>query len=431
MTTAPKPRIELVEWQTREVPALHLSGEDRVLLRSLCAGNARRLQIDDLVQGLRFTATSWVGVAQFTGFEVRVVPKLVGENLRLLEMLEFTTGVDALRRSSGLHHLHATKAHLFDLIAAMFVEETERVLRAGLLADYVEEEADLPVIRGRLLADRQVLERFGRVDRLLCRFDERKQDVAENQVLALALDACARHVTHPLIRRKAREMGYVFREVCDPTGLNLDVVRKSILYDRLNEHYKPAHDLAWLVLGRLGVDNLFVTGNTRVFAFMLDMNLLFERFVARLLDRMLVGTSFELQYQRPDRSVIVHADSNKPYSRVIPDFLVRSKNFSSWRLALDAKYKLYDDLRVANNDIYQAFVYAHAYGNHGDTVPRAALIYPSTGNASYCQELHVRSAGPATKARLHIIGLSIPAILDEIKAQHLGKAVQPLVSLLS
>lgn len=409
---------------------MHLNGEDRVLLRSLTSANARRLQIDELLHGLRFTSTSWVGVAQFTGFEVRVVPKLVGEDLRLLEMLEFTDGIEALSRFSGIHQLHSEKCHLFDLIAAMFVGEAERVLRAGLLADYVEEEAELPVLRGRLLADRQVLERFGRVDRLLCRFDERKQNVAENQLLAAALDTCARYTSHPLVRRKGRELGYVFREVCDPTGLDLDTTRQSIFYDRLNEHYKSAHDLAWLVLGRLGVDNLFLAGNTRVFAFMLDMNLLFERFVAKLLQQVLIGTSCELQYQRPDRSVIVYADSNKPYARVIPDFVVRDKTTRTRRFALDAKYKLYDDLRVAAQDIYQAFLYAHAYAFHDDNIPRAALVYPSEGKVSSVQELHVRSAGPAAKAKLYVIGLSIPPILDEIKTKCLGKALHPLVSVL-
>lgn len=430
MITGQKPRIELVEWQTRDVPTLQLSGEDRAFLRSLCSGNARRLQVDELRQGLRFTATSWVGVVRLTGFEVRVVPKLVGRDLRLLEMLEFTDGIEALSRLPGVHELLSEKSHLFDLIAAMFVQEAERVLRAGLLADYVEEEDELPVLRGRLLAGRQVLERFGRVDRLLCRFDERKQDVVENQLLAAALDACAGYASHLPTRRKARELGYIFREVCDPMGLDLNAARQSVFYDRLNEHYKPAHDLGWLVLGRLGVDNLFLNGSTRVFAFMLDMNLLFERFVARILEQVLIGTSYEILYQRPDRSVIVHADSNKPYARVIPDFLVRHKTARTTRFALDAKYKLYDDLRVAAHDIYQAFVYAHAFTPHGDAVPRAALVYPSESNVSSCRELHVRSAGPAAKAKLYVIGLSVPGILDEIKTGSFGQAVQPLVSLL-
>ena len=101
MNTGKKPSIDLVEWQTREVPSLQLSGEDRTLLRSLCSSNARRLQVDELRQGLRFTATSWVGVVRLSGFEVRVVPKLIGQDLRLLEMLEFTDGIEALSRGAA------------------------------------------------------------------------------------------------------------------------------------------------------------------------------------------------------------------------------------------------------------------------------------------------------------------------------------------
>lgn len=49
------------------------------------------------------------------------------------------------------------------------------------------EEDDLPVVRGRLLGDQQVPRRFGRVDRLICRFDEHEQDILENQLLVAAL----------------------------------------------------------------------------------------------------------------------------------------------------------------------------------------------------------------------------------------------------
>ena len=115
---------------------------------------------------------------------------------------------------------------------------------------------------------------------------------------------------------------------------------------------------------------------------------------------------------------------------MIPDFVVRDKTTRTRRFALDAKYKLYDDLRVAAQDIYQAFLYAHAYAFHDDNIPRAALVYPSEGKVSSIQELHVRSAGPAAKAKLYVIGLSIPPILDEIKTKCLGKALHPLVSVL-
>ena len=77
-------------------------------------------------------------------------------------------------------------------LALLLAEECRRVVRAGLLADYIEREEDLPILRGRLLLDRQVLRRFGRLDRLECRHDEHERDILENRILAAALRACGR-----------------------------------------------------------------------------------------------------------------------------------------------------------------------------------------------------------------------------------------------
>ena len=70
---------------------------------------------------------------------MRVVPKLAGDNIGLVEMIEFATGLDSLRRSSSARSLHAEGTGLFDLIALLLAEGTELILRGGLLADYVGE----------------------------------------------------------------------------------------------------------------------------------------------------------------------------------------------------------------------------------------------------------------------------------------------------
>jgi 5-methylcytosine-specific restriction enzyme subunit McrC len=160
-----------------------LTPSDQRLKEELQAGEEGRLLVDELRTGVRIAARSWVGIVRFERFEVRVVPKLAGDNIGLVEMIEFATGLDALRRSSSARSLHAEGTGLFDLIALLLAEGTELILRCGLLADYVEREDELRVLRGRLLSDRQVLRRFGQVDRLVCRFDEHEQDIAENQLL--------------------------------------------------------------------------------------------------------------------------------------------------------------------------------------------------------------------------------------------------------
>jgi 5-methylcytosine-specific restriction enzyme subunit McrC len=61
-------------------------------------------------------------------------------------------------------------------------------------------------------------------------------------------------------------------------------------YHRQNEHYKPAHDLALLVLEGLGVEDVLAPAETtRSFVSLIDINRLFERFVHRILREALAG----------------------------------------------------------------------------------------------------------------------------------------------
>ena len=64
------------------------------------------------------TARSWVGVVRFERFEVRVVPKLAGNNIGLVEMIEFATGLDSLRGSSSARVYMPKPSAGFDLICA-------------------------------------------------------------------------------------------------------------------------------------------------------------------------------------------------------------------------------------------------------------------------------------------------------------------------
>ncbi|HEY9285130.1 MAG TPA: hypothetical protein VIP46_16880 [Pyrinomonadaceae bacterium] len=407
------PVYELAEWTRREAEGVRLSEADRRLAGELSAGGTGRLVVEELRSGVRVSATSWVGVVRFERFEVRVVPKLVGGDLGLVEMVEFAMGLDALRRIPGVRTLSAEGRSLLDLVALLLAEECERIARGGLLADYVEAEDELPAVRGRLLGDRQVLQKFGRVDRVICRYDELVQDVAENQVLAAALEKCAKRVTSEEVRLRAGRMRSLFAEACSPEKLNPEAARRQMTYNRMNAHYRDAHALSWLILdGLRALKDIYTPDRARCFAFMIDMNLLFEMFVRRLLERALDSPSYAIDYQRADRSIIWDADKNRPYSRVIPDLLVRSRRHPSRAVAVDAKYKLYDERKVSPADLYQSFLYAYAYGaESGGETPSAVIVYPATAGAGRAINLRVRSAAKMEGARISAVGISIPECL--------------------
>lgn len=423
--------VEMPEWHTRLIEGEQLTATDQRLRDELASGEDGRLTVDELRAGVRIKARSWVGVVRFERFEVRVVPKLAGDNLGLVRMIEFATGIDALSRIANERSLRAEELGLLDLIALLLAESVEDILRGGLLADYVEKEGELPALRGRLLVDRQVLQRLGQLERLVCRFDEQEQNIAENQLLAAALARCARLVRQESVKLRVRRLLAIIQEVCDTDNLDLEGLRGQLTYHRLNEHYRDAHALCWLVLDGLGTEDLLGRGATRCFAFLIDMNRLFELFVYRLVERLTAGEGIRVYYQRGDRSIILDSMTGLPYARVVPDILLETSRPDPLRCAIDAKYKLYDERKLDSGDLYQGFLYSYAYGSAGQAaVPTALLMYPASTTVGRPRSLRVRRAQDSASVEVLTLGIPIPETLAALTQGSPGPAVHRVLEAL-
>lgn len=157
----------------------------------------------------------------------------------------------------------------------------------------------------------------------------------------------------------------------------------EIGWTRLNEHYRPAVELAKLILRATSFE--VAPGAVRSAAFLVDMNRVFEDFVVTAL-REALGVSPVTFPQANDRHSL-HLDHDRQIS-LKPDI--------SWwqrRACLfvgDVKYKRVDHRGVRHADIYQVLAYAIAAD-----LPGGLLIY---------------AAGEA------------PAALHEIR--HLGRQIQ-------
>ena len=289
----------LTEWTSEVYHGVALTQEDRAVVEKWSASTDNRLQIEELRRGLRVRTQSWVGVVRLPTVEIRVVPKVTGDQLGLVRLLEYASGVDALIRLSDGATLEASGDSLFELVVLLFVEASERVLRRGLLSGYVEREDDLPIARGRILGDRQLLERFGQLDRIICRFDELEHDVVENQLLTAALQVASPRVTSVGLQRRISRLRGVLEPICDTNQLNLAGARTTMTYNRLNAHYETAHQLVWLLFDALGIDDLFAPGEAQSFSFLLNMNQLFERFVTRVVEQVLPGARYRGDVSEP------------------------------------------------------------------------------------------------------------------------------------
>ena len=405
----------LTEWTSEIYHDVALTPEDRAVVETLSASADNRLQIEELRRGLRVRTRSWVGVVRLPTVEIRVIPKVTGDLIGLVRLLEYTSGLDALTRLGEDATLEASGDSLLELFVLLFVEATERVLRRGLLSGYVEREDELPIVRGRILGDRQMLERFGRLDRIICRFDELEHDVVENQLLTAALRVASPRVTSVALQRRISRLRGVLEPICDTDQLNLEGARATVTYNRLNAHYETAHQLGWLLFDALGIDDLFVPGEAQSFSFLLNMNQLFERFVSRVVEQILPATRYRVTSQSPFKSVVWNVTSQRPYTSIIPDVVVERRGESDCRVAIDAKYKLYDERGFDQSDIYQTFLYAFALGaTSSGGVPTALLLYPATADEPRHTRLRIRRLSDGAGADIVGIGLPVAALLNEL-----------------
>ena len=405
----------LTEWTSEVYHDVALTPEDRAVVEKLSADD--RLQIEELRRGLRVRTRSCVGVVRLPTVEIRVIPKVMGDQLGLVRLLEYASGLDALIRLRDGTTLEASGDSLLELVVLLFVEASERVLRRGLLSGYVEREDDLPIVRGRILGDRQLLERFGQLDRIICRFDELEHDVVENQLLTAALQVASPRVTSVGLQRRISRLRGVLEPICDTDQLNLAGARTTMTYNRLNAHYETAHQLAWLLFDALGIDDLFAPGEAQSFSFLLNMNQLFERFVTRVVEEILPAAWYRVASQRPFKSVVWNVSSQRPYTSIIPDIVVERRGASEGRVAIDAKYKLYDERGFDQGDIYQTFLYAFALGvTASGGAPTSLLLYPATAEESRSTRLRIRRLSGGVGAEIVGIGLPVVALLKEMTA---------------
>jgi len=382
-----------------------------------------RLRVRWLINGdIEINASAWVGVVRFSSVDVHVTPKVLGSNQRLLKLLDYTRGTRFLRTLENRRPLGASGESLVDLLSALLAEEAATLLREGLLRRYRPTHEDLAMVRGRIDHRTQLLRHFGRLDRLRCSFDEHDADNVEHQLVCAGLDVARGVAVDTTTRSNLNRLRSLFVEACTPPPVGSAWYRGPITYSRLNERYRAAHELAYLLLENIAFDDLYDTdGRLGVRSFLLNMNSLFEEFVSKVFSDALAGSDLIIAPKQRLREAIVHADTRTTHSPIVPDIVLAKWSPTGSpepRLPIDCKYKLYDERSLSTADIYQMFTYALALSAPGYE-PRAGIVYPGLRTAVTTRLDVTPRTGPA-RARITGVSLQVPDALDQIR---LGSAL--------
>lgn len=167
-----------------------------------------------------------------------------------------------------------------ELMLRWFCEWAEKQVSAGLARKYLEEEANLAFVRGTIAFAEDTRRNSVARQRTYCRFTELSWDIPENQIIryvarraqALAISDDLRWLLRSVEHELMSDVSLV-----PFTGTDIS----QITYNRLTESYRPLHNLCRLILDGMSFSDR--AGKHLAASFLLDMNDVFERFVARAL----------------------------------------------------------------------------------------------------------------------------------------------------
>ena len=344
--------LELVEY--RPSFGVHLTIEQRDGLRRVAPSiSISPSQGAEALYDL--TPASSVGAIRLPGLDVIVRPKLAID--RVLFVLSYAMGVTAWRQES---FALSEADSLVEAIVPGFVYQLRTALRRGVAQGYRPTEDALLTVRGRIRVGDQLRRRYGIAPPAEVSFDEFTQDIEINRILLAAITRVGRMRT-PGYRAGLRAIENAFSGVelvdYDPRRV------PSISYTRLNDRFRPAVELARLILASMSFD--LGPGGVGASAFLVDMNRAFEDFVVVALRDALKLSPRVLVQGAAGRPLYLDEASRIPLK---PDLSIWDG--SRCVFVGDAKYKRIEYEGFRNADLYQMAAYAIATG-----LPGGILVY--------------------------------------------------------
>lgn len=346
--------VELREYQT--VSGVPLSLEQRDALRRV-APSVAIVPTTGLEDVYDLTPGSFVGAIHVPGVDIVVRPKLPID--RVLFILSYAMGVTSWQQEA--FHLEEADS-LVDAIVPGFVYQLRTALRRGVVQGYRPTDDALLTVRGRIRVGDQLRRRFGIAPPAEVSFDEYTEDIELNRLLRAAVVRSSR------LRLRTPEYRPVLRSIDNAlAGVELvgyDPRRvPQVSYTRLTERFRPAVELARLILASSSFD--LGAGKVSASAFLVDMNKAFEDFVIVAL-RDTLGLS---------PSVLVQGAAGRRLYMDEAGHIPLKPDISVWdgprcNFVGDVKYKRIEYEGFRNADLYQMTAYAIATG-----LPGGILVY--------------------------------------------------------
>lgn len=336
-------------------------------------------------------AGHYVGVVYLRNQVIQILPKIHRSHGSTAAMMEASRNLlyllgyaeDLPIREFSTAHLAEHGSNWFELLTYLFASHLTAEWQRGPFKHYQQIDDNLPLLKGQWRIGEQ-LRRPDRRHHFAVRYDEFTVDNELNQIFRFVVESLCKLTHSPDNQRRLGHLRHLMADVSLLPIITATAAAQTLI-NRLNRPYAPLLSLARLFLTHSAVQ--WQHGQLESYAFVFDMNRLFEAFVTGFIQRhryaifppALTDAALHLQggpiahYLATTQS----AEHTQPVFRVEPDLLLC--HGAHTLLLLDVKYKVLDPrdprLGISQGDLYQMVAYAERYATQ-----RVLLVYPQTAD---------------------------------------------------
>ncbi len=313
-------------------------------------------------------AKNYCGLLHVEGEDYYILPKISKDKTDLnifLHMLMLSYDLPLENEDFASRENQQDK--IIEIFIKLFTKKLLKELRFGLIKQYITYQENLRILRGKYLINENIKHNFTH-QKIYCEFDEFSPDNELNQFFLYAIKIFMRH------SHNKKELKMCETMLDEVSYKHIDINKLNIHFDRLNIRYKESFDIALMILRHYVP---LMSKKDKSFAFLFNMNELFENFVGKLLP------DAKLQNQK-----------NFGNLRLKPDIMIDN-------LIIDTKYKKVaykDDLSTA--DKYQMFAYGKNFG-----VKNTMLLYPKHVD-DVCEDLKLGIGEECVKLAIRSLDLN-------------------------
>lgn len=271
------------------------------------------------------------------------------------------------------------EAHnILEVFIQIFAQKLIKEFKRGIYKEYITEQNNLTTLRGKYLINENLKHNFTNA-KIYCEYDEFSENNILNQFFLYAIKTLLLFTKNKILLKQCE---LILNEV---ENLNFDIKKLQLHFNRLNNRFKDSFDFAMLLLNK---SVPLFNKDKKSFAFLFDMNELFEKFIGEIYKD--IDNSTRLQTQKIFGNLVLKPD-------IITSIMI-----------IDTKYKkVKDKSDLSTADKYQMFVYGSNF-NIKDTM----LLYPQHIQ-KIGDNLELGEGSKMVKLKMRSVDLDFEGVYDE------------------